>query len=509
MTFRKWLSILSCGLGLVYGLSIQFNPENNVKGWPSTQNIELFDYVARPDSSFQYFDTGSVLNIDRSHGKWVGYLLNVTSQTWRSTDEISIAKWTHTLAVIVPEQLQVTDQALIYLTGGDNVPIDVIEETREDIILASTIATQTQSVVGVMFQIPNQPMVFRTDPTQKQRHEDAVIGYTWLEFFRNTSRPEVLGHVPMTKAGVRGMDTMTHFCQTKGIAKIQQFVVAGASKRGWTTWLVGAVDRRVKAIIPVVMDLMHLQTNLVHHYQSLGGWSFAFEDYFQLELTRYVNTPLMSRMGQVLDPITYSTFLDMPKLVVGATGDEFFLLDDDQFWWDQLPGKNLRLMVPNAEHSLDTGILTVLNGVSGFYYSILHDKSIPNLSWRIERFADRTTLSVATSVTPSLALIRQATTLSSERRDFRLITGKENCSFIVVENKYCLQPVIWGVQLLTPEQQMKYTLKEAKPYTGFLMEMTFPIQDSDLYLVLSTQVVITPTQLPFDAPRNGELGKLV
>jgi PhoPQ-activated pathogenicity-related protein len=488
---------------------IRFTPENNVKNWPETQSLELFNYVAQKDLSFEYFDTGSMLNVDQTHGKWTGYLLNVTSQTWRSTEEVSIAKWTHTLAVIVPEQLIITDQALIYLTGGDNVPSDIIREDREDIILASTIAIQTQSIVGVMFQIPNQPIIFRTDPLQKQRHEDAVVGYTWLEFFRNTSRSEVLSHVPMTKAGVRGMDTLAHFCASRNIAQLRQFVVAGASKRGWTTWLVGAVDRRVKAVIPVVMDLLHLQTSLVHHYQSLGGWSFAFDDYYQLELTRYINTPLMSRMSQIIDPVTYISFLDLPKLVIGATGDEFFLLDDDQYWWGQLPGKTLRLMIPNAEHSLDTGILTVINGVSGFYYSITRDLSLPEITWNITRKTDQTILDVFTIPTPSLALIRQATTLKSDRRDFRLVTHKENCSFLVIEDKYCIQPVIWYVKGLTPASQMTYTLEKAKPYTGFLLEMTFPIQGSELYLVCTSQVVITPNRLPFDPPRNGELGKLV
>jgi PhoPQ-activated pathogenicity-related protein len=506
MLFRVCTTILS-----LYALvsAVRFQPENNIKNWPNTQHLELFKYVAEPDLSFEYFDTGIVLNLDRHFGKWSGYLLNVTSQTWRSTDEVSIAKWTHTLAIIVPERLEITNQALIYLTGGDNVPQDIIHEDREDIILASTIATQTQSVVGVMFQIPNQPIIFHTDPLQKQRHEDAVVGYTWLEFFRNTSRPEVLSHVPMTKAGVRGMDTLVHFCKSKDIAYIQQFVVAGASKRGWTTWLVGAVDRRVKAIIPVVMDLLHLQTSLQHHYQSLGGWSFAFDDYYQLELTRYINTPLMARMSQVIDPVTYLAFLDMPKLVLGATGDEFFLLDDDQFWWNQIPGQTFRLMIPNAEHSLDTGILTVINGVSGFYHAITRNKPLPELVWKVERRSSQTTLEVLTSIQPSLVLIRQATTLRTDRRDFRLVTRNVNCSFIVIKNKYCVQPVIWNVELLTPGRQLSYSVNNAKRYTGFLMEMTFPIQQSDLYLVLTTQVVITPNQLPFEPPRTGELGELI
>lgn len=491
--------------------AIRFAPKNNIKQWPETQNLELFDYVAQPDLSFEYYDTGSVLNMNRQAGKWIGYLLNVTSQTWRSSDEVSLSKWTHTLAVIVPDEIEITDQALIYLTGGDNVPTDIIQTDREDIILASTIATKTRSITSVMFQIPNQPMVFHTDPLQKQRHEDAVVGYTWLEFFRNTSRPELLSHVPMTKAGVRGMDVLEHFCESKSIAQLKQFVVAGASKRGWTTWLVGAVDQRVKAIIPVVMDLLHMRNALVHHYQSLGGWSFAFSDYYDLELTRYVNTPLMSRMGQVIDVATYIRFLDMPKLAIGATGDEFFLLDDDDYWWGQLPGKTWRLIVPNAEHSMATGIFTVINGVSGFYYAILHDLEIPEMFWKPSP-TDIRLLQIDYSSRPSLVLARTATTLTP-KRDFRLVIDGKNCSFISFK-EYCIQPILWGVELLSTESSLVYPKAYVDPpkdrYSAFLVEASFPVQGRwDLEYVFTTQVVIHPNRLPFQPPRNGELGKLV
>jgi len=486
--------------------AVRFTPRNNVKDWPRSQSLELFQYVAEPDPSFEYFDTGLLLNSNRNSGDWVGYLLNVTSQTWRSSDEVSISKWTHTLAVIVPDHLDVRDQGFLYLTAGDNVPYDVIEEDREDIRVASAIALKTHSIVSVMFQIPNQPIVFNLDPLQEQRYEDAIVGFTWLEFFKNTSRPEILSHVPMTKAGVRGMDTLQHFCKEKGFANIERFVIAGASKRGWTTWLVGAVDQRVKAIIPLVMDLLHFQTNLIHHYQSLGGWSFAFEDYYELGLTRYVNTPLMSRMGEVIDVATYLKYLDMPKLVIGATGDEFFLLDDDHYWWGQLPGKTWRLIVPNAEHSLETGLITTIEGVSGFYYAILHEKPIPDLHWIVEKFPGQTTLRAQLSQDPSLVLARKATTLTETRRDFRLVISGENCTFFKIKGKYCIQPVLWSVELLEWDRDITYTVKDAKPYTAFLLEFTFPMDERTL--IFTTQVVISPDKLPYEAPRDGEIGEL-
>jgi PhoPQ-activated pathogenicity-related protein len=49
----------------------------------------------------------------------------------------------------------------------------------------------------------------------------------------------------MVKASLRAMDAIQEFVKTKlpeTGATCDYFSVAGASKRGWTTWLVGVVD---------------------------------------------------------------------------------------------------------------------------------------------------------------------------------------------------------------------------------------------------------------------------
>ena len=112
------------------------------------------------------------------------------------------------------------------------------------------------------------------------------IGFTWWKWIQDPNlNPEWLVHLPMTKASIRAMDTVTNYLTSDSApqeiidlnANPKQFIVAGASKRGWTTWIVGSVDPRVMAIVPVVFDLLNSQENLMHHYQAYGGWSFTFE----------------------------------------------------------------------------------------------------------------------------------------------------------------------------------------------------------------------------------------
>ena len=50
----------------------------------------------------------------------------------------------------------------------------------------------------------------------------------------------------------------------------------------------------------------------------------------------------------------------MPKYVVNAANDEFFLPTDTAFWWEKMPNYyelNRFILLPNTEHSMATGIL--------------------------------------------------------------------------------------------------------------------------------------------------------
>ena len=62
--------------------------------------------------------------------------------------------------------------------------------------------------------------------------------------------------LPMAKSAVRAMDAVQAVAK-EGASDVERFMVPGASKRGWTTWLTGAVDDRVAAIAPMVIDTLN------------------------------------------------------------------------------------------------------------------------------------------------------------------------------------------------------------------------------------------------------------
>src|SRR5207237_4443124 len=105
-------------------------------------------------------------------------------------------------------------------------------------------------------------------------NQDDWIASSYIKFM-DTGTPEWLPRLPMVKSAVRAMDAVTEFLASEpgGKTPIKNFVVSGGSKRGWTTWLTGAVDPRVIAIIPIVIDVFNVRACKMNHYAAYGFWA--------------------------------------------------------------------------------------------------------------------------------------------------------------------------------------------------------------------------------------------
>lgn len=433
------------GMLLIYGIGLCL---------VSCKTTPLDDYVNRPDSHYSWFDTNITLTGQStvSKIKWTGYVLNMTSQKWLTKAESSRPIWWHILVVIVPDNLasEHNDTAAVWITGGNNEGNPIPSADDEDILVASELAVGAQMVVASLFQIPNQHIVFPSDPTQKRRSEDAIIAFTWNHFIKHPDEPEWLLRLPMTKAVVRAFDTVTDFCAQKTGADVQQFIPAGASKRGWTTWTVAAVDKRVVMMIPIVMDELNFIKNIHHHYRAYGGWSFALEDYVEQNFTIHLDDPNTQLMADIVDPIAYAERYTMPKLICNSGGDEFFLPDDTHWWWSEMPEPKKFLMIPNAEHSMATGILELLPAAGAWALLNLHQQPVPEFKWIIDK--NNGDITVTTATKPKHAYMWHSTTCNGERRDFRLINADNPCKCGISVKGDCVNlQVLWSKTELQPE----------------------------------------------------------
>ena len=48
-----------------------------------------------------------------------------------------------------------------------------------------------------------------------------------------------------------------------------------------------------------------------HHYRSLGGWTFAFKDYYELNITANLDTPEFNALQNIVDPYSKKVVLKM------------------------------------------------------------------------------------------------------------------------------------------------------------------------------------------------------
>ena len=79
----------------------------------------------------------------------------------------------------------------------------------------------------------------------------------------------------VARAGARAIDATAQFMYESygGKQQIKKWIVAGASKRGATTWLVGsAYHDHIVGIAPMVFDLLNFKMGVQHMWQALGGW---------------------------------------------------------------------------------------------------------------------------------------------------------------------------------------------------------------------------------------------
>ena len=413
----------------------------------------LDDYVWKPDDNYKWEDLGEKGMFTGKFGTrgYTGYTLNMTSQRWLTDADFSASSqsgsiWWHYLVVIVPDDVEYSRNGTLYITGGSNDASAPPPTDSEDVIITAAFATGTKTITGCLFQIPNEHTTFSADPLQKSRTEDAVIAFTWDHFLNDPSQPEWLLRFPMVKASLRAMDTITDFAAKKFPDKNYQldyYSVAGASKRGWTTWDVGAVDGgRVQAIIPIVLDAINFVDVMHHQYKSYNGWSFALKDYTEMDIMSRLDSDNMHLLQENVDPYFYKDRLTMPKLIVNACEDEFQMPDDVQYWWSGMPEPKHFMIVPNAEHSLITGILQVVPAVTAWVKYNLEKSIVPKMDWTIDETTGEITVTLNEHGIVHEANVWQAYSCGvnvdgSHRRDFRVAMLDSPCSCGVTYEGTC------------------------------------------------------------------------
>ena len=363
-----------------------------------TPQIALKNYLQNGDKTYEWELKDSV-----EFGAVKGYHLILTSQKWREYT------WRHQLTIFVPKEVKY-DGAMLFIDGGSNKDEQPNWSTTNGLWpVFSGISEKNNAVVALIKQVPNQPFY-------GELVEDALISYTLNQFklSKDYSFPLLF---PMVKSAVRAMDAVQEFTKKKANININNFLVSGASKRGWTTWLSAAIDdKRVKAIAPMVIDMLNMPATLNYQYETYGEYSEQINDYVKLGIPQGTATEDGKAINEMIDPFSYRGNLTVPKMIIIGTNDEYWTIDAIKFYYDRIPGKNLIHYVPNVGHSLGGG-KQALEALSAFFGTTIMNKEYPLATWKVEPTNGKLSFEV-TPVTTDLVEATLWHTTSSDR-DFR------------------------------------------------------------------------------------------
>ena len=358
----------------------------------------LKSYIDTKDKSYQW-----VLKDSTTLGTVKAYHLLLTSQKWREYT------WRHQLTVFVPSTTQY-DGALLFITGGSNKAEQPNWSSTDQLWAPlSGLAEKNKGIVALIKQVPNQPLYGTMT-------EDELISHTLHQFKGDKDYTWPL-LFPMVKSAVKAMDAVQEFSKQKVKHTVNNFVITGASKRGWTTWLSAAIDdQRVKAIAPMVIDMLNMPATLDYQFKTYGEYSVQIEDYVKLGIPQNTDTEDGKAITAMIDPYSYRSKLTVPKMIFIGTNDEYWTVDAIKHYYDQIPGKNMIHYVPNVGHNLGGG-KQAFEALSAFFGLTIANKAYPHCTWAVNEVLEGVELTVNAPTQDLVETTLWATTSSD--RDFR------------------------------------------------------------------------------------------
>lgn len=364
---------------------------------PSVARADLLEYVKRPEPAYAW-----KLKEKIQHPLGTVYDLHLVSQVWQGIT------WEHQLQVYQPPNAVPGTTMLLWNTGGG--------ANTGNQFLGMDLARRLKAPVAFLYHIPNQPLL-------GGKKEDALIAETFVRFLetRDENWPLLF---PMAKSVLKAMDALQAFSKEQWQKPVEQFIITGASKRGWTSWMAAATgDPRIKAIAPMVIDTLNMQQQLPHQLEAFGRYSEMIKDYTERGLVPLPQTPEGKRLWSMVDPWVYRDRITQPKLLLLGNNDPYWSADALNLYWDDLKGDKWVTYVPNAGHNLQQrdaegkqSTSRALNALVAFVRHQTINNPMPRVAWKHEDAAGKLRLTVTADQPPLAARLWVA---QAPTQDFR------------------------------------------------------------------------------------------
>ncbi|MCH2370568.1 MAG: PhoPQ-activated pathogenicity-related family protein [Pirellulales bacterium] len=293
-------------------------------------------------------------------------VVRLTSQTWQGKP------WQHWLTILKPDNTSLEDAAILFISGGSSQSGQP-DASNGEVKQFALIAAICQVPVAILNQVPNQPL-------QGKKYEDDLIAYTFDKYMNGLGEDWPL-LLPMVESAVRAMDTTAAILKEQSGTNITRFSVAGASKRGWTTWLTSAVDPRVVSIAPMVIDVLNMPVQMRQQFQSYGRYSHMITPYLKYNFPERMLKGEGKKLTELVDPFSYREKIQIPKLIVLGTNDPYWTVDASSIYFPDLVGPKNLYYLPNGGHGLG---IQVLPTMATFFKKTLNNHTLEKMKWELD-----------------------------------------------------------------------------------------------------------------------------
>ncbi len=358
------------------------------------------NYLAKKDKSYQW----RVID-QKSISPLVSFSeVILTSQTWRGMD------WHHRVEIYYPKTMNDVHHAFLLISGGswddekEKAREAKLRKEREEREAGQTPATKPKAnlefdestMASMIVNLIKMPVIILNNvprqPIFDGKTEDEIISYTFEQYVE-TGEPDWPLLLPMTKSAVRCMDAVQEMAKKDLKTELKGFIVAGGSKRGWTTWLTAAMDKRVVAAAPAVIDVLNMPVQMKHQLATWGKYSEMINDYTMRGIQDKMDTPRGKELLKIVDPYSYRERATMPKMLIFGTNDRYWPLDACNIYWNDLVGDKYLLYIPNKGHAC-IDIPRLVANCSALTLLGAGKVQFPNMTWDINTSEKGLTLKV-------------------------------------------------------------------------------------------------------------------
>lgn len=415
----------------------------------------LTDYVYKNDNSYKYT---IVENTTENNAHRI--VANMTSQIWQNMEI------TNTVVIIIPNNCKVKDKAVLLNTGG----------SYKGGSLWAQLGTQMSKLIScpicIVFDIPNQPMW--------GKKEDALMSHTFKQALEANKIDEYPLILQMAKSVIKSLDTIEDISSKELDTKINKFIITGASKRGWTSWIsAGTKDKRIIGIMPIVYDWLDMKSQITHQKEYYETLSAQIGDYTQLNFDKFVFLPEAKTILGLVDPYYYD--VSIPKLIINASNDPYWTLDSSSIYYPKLKGDKYLYYKVNASHDMGllkfsdnpmagfVEILPMINIMKTFIYHEFLNEKMETIDWVWSEKDNKINCELKMEGKPVEVFYY---TKDVEKRDFRQVN--------------------WEGVKLEPNSDGKYIFTKDKPkkgYCGSYIEVKFKSDDGTPYSLFTTPYV--------------------